>query len=471
MADYTTPGVYIEEVPQLPPSITAVDTAIPAFIGYTERARDQADDDLLLTPRRISSWYEYEHYFGRADAEQSLVVSFGRSTGTSVEMNPRSEEATRSKFVLYYSLQLYFANGGGPCYIVSVGNYATSGRQVYVELLLAGLEAAGQVEEVTLLCFPDALGLPDAPTYYLLMGEAINQAEALNNRFVLMDLYAPRDDWRADRQMLRDHLPGTVDGLRNAAVYWPVLVTRVNFEYKLPGTDDDDDALVKIEGNKHGHTLAELKENSNTDYLRAKDAVRSLAMNLPAAPAMAGIYTQIDSTRGVWKAPANVGLELVVGPYWGINDANQGDMNVDVETGRSINAIRFFKGKGTVVWGARTLAGNDNDWRYIPVRRFYMMVEESVKKGTEQFVFEPNDRNTWVRVKSMIDLFLTQQWKAGALQGSTAHDAFFVKVGLGETMTELDIQEGRMIIEIGMAVTSPAEFMILRIMHKMLAES
>jgi phage tail sheath protein FI len=99
------------------------------------------------------------------------------------------------------------------------------------------------------------------------------------------------------------------------------------------------------------------------------------------------------------------------------------------------------------------------------------MVEESVKNATNQFVFEPNDRNTWVRVKSMIENYLTQQWKAGALMGASTKEAFFIHVGLGETMTELDIWEGRMIIEIGMAVVRPAEFIILRFMHKMLSES
>jgi phage tail sheath protein FI len=99
------------------------------------------------------------------------------------------------------------------------------------------------------------------------------------------------------------------------------------------------------------------------------------------------------------------------------------------------------------------------------------MVEESTKNATEQFVFEPNDTNTWVRVKSMIQNYLTQQWKAGALMGASIKEAFYVHVGLGETMTELDIWEGRMIVEIGLAVVRPAEFIILRFMHKMLQES
>ena len=124
-----------------------------------------------------------------------------------------------------------------------------------------------------------------------------------------------------------------------------------------------------------------------------------------------------------------------------------------------------------MIWGARTLAGNDNEWRYVPVRRFFNYVEESVKKATVQFVFEPNDRNTWTRVKSMIENFLVLQWRAGALMGATPEEAFFVKVGLNETMSELDIWEGRMIVEIGMAAVRPAEFIILVFSHKMLSEN
>ncbi|HEX6427319.1 MAG TPA: phage tail sheath C-terminal domain-containing protein, partial [Niastella sp.] len=145
-------------------------------------------------------------------------------------------------------------------------------------------------------------------------------------------------------------------------------------------------------------------------------------------------------------------------------------LNVDAVSGKSINAIRAFTGKGTLIFGARTLAGNDNEWRYISVRRFFNMVEESTKKATEPFVFESNDANTWVRVQGMIENFLTTLWRQGALQGAKPEHAFYVAVGLGKTMTALDILEGRMIVEIGMAVVRPAEFIILRFSHKM-AES
>jgi phage tail sheath protein FI len=185
---------------------------------------------------------------------------------------------------------------------------------------------------------------------------------------------------------------------------------------------------------------------------------------------VAGIYARVDNARGVWKAPANESINSVIGPVTNISHDEQASLNVDTVAGKSINAIRVFTGRGTLVWGARTLKGNDNEWRYVSVRRFFNMVEESSKKATEPFVFEPNDANTWIKVQAMIENFLTNLWRQGALQGAKPEHAFYVSVGLGKTMTPIDILEGRMIVEIGMAVVRPAEFIILRFSHKM-AES
>lgn len=175
----------------------------------------------------------------------------------------------------------------------------------------------------------------------------------------------------------------------------------------------------------------------------------------------------VDNQRGVWKAPANVSLSNVIGPTHNFDLSDTDGLNIDPVAGKSINAIRAFAGKGTLVFGARTLAGNDNEWRYVPVRRFFNMVEESVKKSTYWAVFEPNDANTWVKVRGMIENYLTQKWREGALAGATTKDAFFVRCGLGVTMNAQDILEGRMNVEIGMAVVRPAEFIILKFSHKL----
>lgn len=200
-------------------------------------------------------------------------------------------------------------------------------------------------------------------------------------------------------------------------------------------------------------------------------SITKLISSMPPGGAIAGVYARVDNARGVWKAPANESILSVTGPREQITANEQANLNVDAIGGKSINAIRTFIGRGNaIVWGARTLAGNDNEWRYVSVRRFFNMVEESCKNSTEPFVFEANDANTWVKVQGMIENFLTTLWRQGALQGAKPEHAFYVAVGLGKTMTALDILEGRMIVEIGMAVVRPAEFIILRFSHKM-AES
>lgn len=197
------------------------------------------------------------------------------------------------------------------------------------------------------------------------------------------------------------------------------------------------------------------------------DRAANAVTEMPPSGAIAGVYAAVDAARGVHKAPANVSLNNVDSLTAAITAAEQGELNIDSTAGKSVNAIRSFVGRGILVWGARTLDGNSNEWRYVNVRRFFNMVEESTKKASERFVFEPNDKNTWVKVQGMIQNFLLLQWRNGALQGSIPDQAFFVKVGLGQTMTALDVLEGRMIVEIGMAVVRPAEFIILRFSHKL----
>jgi len=261
----------------------------------------------------------------------------------------------------------------------------------------------------------------------------------------------------------RSLLQGEEKTLRYGAAYFPNIRSTFNYDY------DPDLGNVKIFNESGGEVpVASLNNVQKANVILA---LNSFDIHLPPSGAVAGVYARVDSTRGVWKAPANENLRSVSDIACQITDRIQDFLNIDDTAGRSINAIRPFTGRGIKIWGARTLNGNDNEWRYVPVRRFFNMVEESTKKATFQFVFEPNDKNTWTRVKSMIENFLFLQWRSGALMGATPEQAYYVKVGLNETMTELDIWEGRMIVEIGMAVVRPAEFIILQFSHKMLSES
>ena len=196
-------------------------------------------------------------------------------------------------------------------------------------------------------------------------------------------------------------------------------------------------------------------------------AVADVQVTLPASGAVAGVYVSVDHRQGVWKAPANASLKLVIEPALPITNEFNDGLTVDVVSGKSVNAIRAFPQRGTLVWGARTLAGNDQEHRYVSVRRFIIFVGESIKKATAALAPEPNDANTWARVASMIENFLSAQWRAGALHGTKPEQAFFVKVGLNQTMSAEDVREGRMIVDLGLGVVRPAEFVVLRFVQIM----
>ena len=174
----------------------------------------------------------------------------------------------------------------------------------------------------------------------------------------------------------------------------------------------------------------------------------------------------VDATRGVWKAPANVSLNSVTAATVNISHDDQEDLNVTPQ-GKSINAIRPFVGEGVLVWGARTLDGNSLDWRYINVRRTMIMLEESLRLASKAYVFEPNTASTWVTIRSMIENFLTGIWKQGGLAGAVPADAFSVHVGLGETMTPVDILEGILRVTVLVAISRPAEFIEITFQQQM----
>lgn len=464
-----TPGVYINEIPVFPPSVAQVATAIPAFIGYTEKAQKKVADDLLLVPKRITSMLEYDTYFGGANAETITVNIKGDITSDPLAITIDPITPPELKYRMYYAMRMYFANGGGACYIVSVGNLsATVEDGDETKGLLGGLEALEREDEPTIIVFPDGPGLPDAGTYYGVIDLALDQCFRLADRFTLVDIFpTDPDDDAANISEFRSEVRGEKEYLMYGAAYHPWVETNLSFVYT------DDTATIGTHtnpgsgANLAGKKLKDILTTSNILYNTIKAEIDKIHVVLPLSSSIAGIYVRVDAARGVWKAPANVSVLGVVKPEINYNDADQETLNVDTIAGKSINAIRSFVGRGTLVWGARTLAGNDNEWRYVSVRRFFNMVEESTKKASAQFVFEPNDANTWVKVRAMIENYLTVLWRQGALAGAKPEHAFFVKVGLGQTMTADDILNGKMIVEIGLAVVRPAEFIILRFMHKM----
>ena len=461
---YKTPGVYVQEISTLPSSIAAVPTAIPGIVGYTEKAVLVDGTNVTGKPVRITSMLEFEQIFGGPFKQDFNVNVSGTIAAPSVAVTPNPG---LSPHILYYQMQMFYSNGGGTCYVVSVAPYTTSVDKLLLE---EGLNELEKIDEITLVNIPETvkIALPADRKY---LNEAMLAHSAkMENRFALMDVLQDGATVETDASDFRDEEVG-IDNLKFGASYYPRLITTMQHFY----VDADINVTTTVtEWTAYNNkSLAVIKSGSTTPALLPNTTLFNLvtaelqkvSVELYPSSSMAGVYARVDSTRGVWKAPANVGLRSVKAPSVLITDAQQEGLNVDSASGKSINAIRVFEGRGLLAWGARTLDGNSNEWRYINVRRLFLFVEQSTKNASQFVVFEPNSANTWNRLKGMISNFLTNLWRDGGLVGATTEEAFFVRVGLGETMTTQDVLEGRMIVEIGLAASRPAEFIILRFSH------
>lgn len=417
-----------------------------------------------------------------------------------------TEDATQMQFYslkrkdsynLYYHLRFFFANGGGPCYIVSVGEGYKEDAFSYGNLL-SGIEPLLKEQEPTMLLIPEAVYL-GAQECYDLQQAAIKHCGDMRNRITILDIYNG-DKSRKDAEVgdvvgfFREKI-GT-EFLDYATAYYPWLnssiVSEKDVSVSVLSKIEDLKTILETEAvfQKDGKrilqllTLVEGLTDENLKNLSAENELHKILLKqsavyatimkeivekinlLPPSAAMAGIYTLVDNAKEVWKAPANIGVSNTISTAVNVSHADQEDLNVPLN-GKAVNAIRYFVGEGIKVWGARTLDGNSLDWRYINVRRTMIMLEESIKNATKAFVFEPNTANTWVSVSSMINNFLNGIWKRGGLAGSSPNDAFSVHIGLGDTMTPEDILEGIMRITVLVAIVRPAEFIEITFQQQM----
>ena len=533
----------MKEVSKFPPSVAGVATAIPAFIGFTEKPEFETDSKPQAV--KIKSLLDYENLFG---------------VGPKLELNDK-EELQKHNFVMYDSIRLFFDNGGSTCYVVSIGDYKTT--EFKADQYTDGLEPLKKVDEVTLLVAPDAAMLMTKEQLGTLHKDMLTQCAELGDRFAILD---PKLDSSLDTALEEFRNNVGNNNLSYGAAYYPYLTTtytkEISFDEmlkiadikgkaqkitlfndyydktsleliisdleeeinaltskinKLTNAEDKKDAeakkeelerkleelkkfsitekgIVQYDGKDvtentfdenptgkemYGVVLTAIPEIKNKKALMAKAfaaqiegyaeklaKLQAQASIITPSGAMAGIYAATDNNKGVWQAPANMGLASIAGVTEIVSDKDQEGMNVDPDAGKSVNAIRFFTGKGILVWGARTLDGNSNEWRYISVRRLFNYVEESVQKSTNWAVFQPNDANTWVKIQCQIENFLNNLWRDGALAGSTPEKAYYVRVGLDVTMTADDINNGYLIVEIGIAAVRPAEFIVLKFSHK-----
>ncbi|HAD96310.1 MAG TPA: phage tail protein [Cryomorphaceae bacterium] len=493
MPPMKTPGVYIVEKDAFPNSVVEVATAVPAFIGYTERA-ENVHKSLLNKPFRITSLVEYIQYFGEGPVPQYEL---------SQSDNEPVVTATGQPYIFYNALRFFFQNGGGPCYIISVGNYTD---EISLQPLQKGIKPLEKEQEPTMLVIPEAVKLQQADCYTL-QENMLDHCGEMESRVAILDIYQgylPRTN--DDEDVITAFRDGiSTNHLSYGATYYPWLHTTIVSPQELdlnnlssgsietlqgilykefnisPSANEGEDPrtgqirdLINsipsvMEDDQHGHKVKELSLTLTAISPTFSNIMLDIQKDLnflPPASAMAGVYTMVDNNRGVWKAPANVSLSSVIAPSVNISHAEQEDLNTPLN-GKAVNALRTFIGEGILVWGARTLDGNSNDWRYINVRRTMIMLEQSIKAACQAYVFEPNVANTWITIKGMIENFLSGIWKQGGLAGAKPNDAYSVSVGLGSTMTSEDILEGIMRVTVLVAISRPAEFIEMTFQQQM----
>ena len=464
-----------EGEPPPPREVLELPTGIPAFLGPTAWARGEAGEDLAMVPTPVGSLAELHHRFGPPHPDPIEMEMVENAAGA-FTVTRCAVRAVPSR-LLHWAVAHFFANGGRRCWIVSTGAHdapVALGGEPGAPGLLEGLAALDRADEPDLVLAPDALAL--APEEHAALARTLLARCAVpRRRFAVLDVREGLGPLDEPALAAARALFGEADLDRGAAYYpflrttWPPIVA----EDEATGASNVRVNLVRASGETHVVDLLELRDGAERaalpplpaayDVARAAIAARRLV--LPPSGAVAGVYAATDESHGVWKAPAGVALEQVEAPAVAIDAVAQERLNVDAATGRSINVVRGFPGRGTLLWGARTLAGNDNEWRYVPVRRYLAMLEESIDRSTHWTVYEPNEERTWTAVRALVENYLVKKWRCGALAGATPREAFYVRCGLGSTMTEEDVAAGRLILEVGVAVVRPAEFILLRIAH------
>ena len=518
MPNYAAPGVYVEEVPSSQKVLTAAPTAIAAFVGFTEKyPTDDPNDPEGLAPRLVTSWLQFEALFGgfapgcvlplsvygyfanggsiayicripnvkpagkpaklalpasdRALGKPLHIESVDPDANITVDISTDDVGASKADGPAPFTLTVLLDGApveefpnltfGGDRDVKKVVNAASTKIKVDVNLgkaadvksqlevmkpgayqlekappvpvpvtgrQFAGSESArvginglAVAEDVTMVIVPDLItactkedGSVDLNLWKAVQTSLISHCEQAGNRMAILDAppnMTPQQikEWRSDVAMYDSQY---------AVMYYP---------------------WIKVEN--------PIGSNGNAEVY------------VPPSGHIAGVWARTDDERGVWKAPANDTIRGVLDLERTITQNEQGLLNPI-----GINCIRPFGVRGIRIWGARTLS-SDTDWRYINVRRLFNMIETTILEGTQYAVFEPNDQNLWEGVKRTLTAFLRGLWSAGALFGQSADEAFYVKCD-AETNPPESIDEGKLVVEVGIAPVKPAEFVIFRISQK-----
>ena len=494
----TYPGVYIEELPSGVHTITGVATSIACFIGWAPKG-PTANAQLVL------SWSDFNNQFGGLDARSPLgyaVNQFFANGGTQAYIvrladtadAPAAAPATAALAPL--TVNALNMGGWGNNYSIAIKNPSPATGRFRLQVLYTppGTPTPAPVlvesfENLTTVS-PDPLGC--------------NVVDVINNGSNFINVTVPSGtttlptDTGATPTALKNGNDGTVlspstDPTTGNAFDTAVIAAKAILD------QIDLFNLLCVPGECVTVTLSTLEAYCETrrafliadcgplitdftklaggpgisgaggnaafyfPWIQAPDPLNgNVSRNYPPSGFVAGLYAATDASRGVWKAPAGTSVALVgaTGVSVPLNDAQNGQLNPV-----AVNCIRNFSVYGTVIWGARTTQGNDeigSQWKYVPIRRLALFLEESLYRGTKWVVFEPNDAPLWAQIRMNVGAFMQTLFKQGAFQGASAQQAYFVKCD-GETTTSTDQDNGIVNILVGFAPLKPAEFVIIQI--------
>jgi|SRR5579864_678662 len=500
----TYPGVYIEELPSGVQTITGVATSIAAFIGWAPQG---PTDHAQL----VLSWPDYSRQFGGLDSRSYLgyaVYDFFANGGQQTYII-RLVDSTSGATTQAAAATVALSGSGGSTLVVNAVNAGIWGNNYGI--LIKNLSAGRFQLQVADITNPSTPVIVESWQNLSMSATDPNYVQAVingNSNFITVTASGtnpPSDSTGTPPapSPLTKGLDGNVlaPGKTTGAFENALTATGAGFNFLervdlfnllcVPG-EGDPTTLSTLEGFCHDHRAMLIIDSQSSDTfsslqtaggpnsaLTAGDNAANAAFYFPWINApdpqlnnairafppcgfIAGIYARIDGTRGVWKAPAGTeaNLTAVTGAAIQLTDEENGFLNPT-----AVNCIRNFNVYGTVVWGARTCQGNDqigSQWKYVPVRRMALYIEESLFRALKWVVFEPNDEPLWASIRLNVGAFMQNLFRLGAFQGKTPSDAYFVKCDK-ETTTQNDINLGIVNIVVGFAPLKPAEFVILQI--------
>ncbi|MFD6563933.1 phage tail sheath family protein [Micromonospora profundi] len=404
MPSYFSPGIYVEEVPSGARPIGPASTSIAAFVGVAPNRTAQ-----LGRAVPVNNWTEFLRLF--ADSDQSESTPLARAVFG------------------------FLDNGGARCWVVNVGE---GGAITGTGQRRAGLQLLEAVDEISIIAAP---GFHDVVSHEALL----SMAERTRTMVAICDPAPDIDDIAALTKVATPSSgkpPKPAEGTGGGA-------GGGSGSGGGGGSGGPEGAAYRPRQSEFGAFYY--------PWLRVRDPISGELELTPPSGHLAGIWARTDALRGVHKAPANEPVRGAVDLGYLVTRPEH-----DVLNPKGVNVIRYFAGEGIRVWGARTLAAEASEWRYLNVRRLSIAIEQAIANGTRWMVFEPNDFTLWRSIRRDIGAFLTRVWRDGALLGRSPEEAFFVKCD--EETNPPDVRDAGMVIaHIGIAVVKPAEFVVFKL--------